>query len=270
MKHAMRSLLNTAAACALLVCARAASAQDIGMTIFNSANTAAINIAGIDAMNSTISAQYGSNSAPSRPQEPYRWGAGKKYATHPAPSPIAEIDTSPPVALDYRPDVAVTRSVNARFAEALGQAMPDKRDQIAAEMDSGTLQTQFSNLLASYGYSSRNVADVMTAYLVIAWEVVHNEDATRSPNGIGSVHRSMQKSLAHSASMRRLTDAQKQELAETLGNLTMLAAIAKNTLVQRGDSAGLATLQDGVRTTTQKFGIDLKSVQLTDEGFTEQ
>ena len=249
-----------------LVCARATPAQDIGMTIFNSANSAAINIAGTNAMNAAISAQYDSDPTPATPQEPYRWGVMKKHS-----APVsATIDTSAPVALDFRPDASVTRAVNARFTEMLAAIQPDRREQIAAELDSGAMQAQFANLLQSYGYSSRNVADVMTAYLVIAWEVVHNADATSHLDGIGVVHRTMQKTLAHSASMRTLSDAQKQELAETLGNLTMLAAVAKNALVQRGDAEGLATLQEGVRTTTRRFGIDLQPLRLTDQGFTSE
>lgn len=258
--------LRMACAVAALLAARAAPAQDIGMTIFNSANSAAINIAGTNAMNAAISAQYDSDPTPAAPQEPYRWGVMKKHA----PPVSAAIDTSPPVALDFRPDASVTRTVNARFTDMLAAIQPDRRDQIAAELDSGQLQAQFASLLSSYGYSSRNVADVMTAYLVIAWEVVHNADATAHIDGIGVIHRTMQKSLAHSPSMRTLTDAQKQELAETLGNLTMLAAVAKNTLVQRGDTEGLATLQDGVRTTTRRFGIDLAPLRLTDQGFTSE
>jgi len=246
-----------------------ARAQDIGMAIFNSANSAAINIAGTNAMNAAIASQYDQDSGPSTPQEPYRWGTSKKRAQAPV-APAVEIDTSPPAALDFRPDAEVTRTVNARFADLLGSLQPDKRDQIAAELDSGALQAKFAQLLASYGYSSRNLADVMTAYLIIAWEVVHNQDATRYINGIGTVHVSMRKALSRSPSVRDLSDAQKQELAETLGNLTMLAAVAKNALVQRGDTDNLALLQENVRTTTQKFGVDLASVQLTDQGFVPQ
>ena len=269
MKLVALGMSSAAAICPLMV-ASPTSAQDIGMSIFNSANSAAINIAGTNAMNAAIAAQYDSDPSPATPQEPYRWGVMKKKHAAPAPSSTAAIDTSPPVALDFRSDASVTRAVNARFTDMLSSLQPDHREQIAAELDSGTLQTQFANLLSSYGYSSRNVADVMTAYLIIAWEVVHNEDATVHLDGIGVIHRTLQKTLAHSASMRTLNDAQKQELAETLGNLTMLAAVAKNTLVQRGDAAGLSTLQQGVQTTTERFGVDLKSLRITDQGFMAQ
>jgi len=261
----VRGLLHVAIVlCALL--AHDVSAQDVGMAIFNSANTAAINIAGTNAMNAAIAAQY-DNSGPSTPQEPYHWGATKKKAHV---SAAAQIVTTRPAALDFRTDAAVTRSVNARFTDLLGSLQPDKREQIAAELDAGTLQAKFSELLASYGYSSRNLADVMTAYLIIAWEVVHNQDATRYLNGIGIIHNEMKAALSRSPNVRDLSDAQKQEVAETLGNLTMLAAVAKNTLVQRGDTATLNLLQENVRTTTQKFGVDLGSVRLTDEGFVPQ
>jgi len=246
-----------------------ARAQDIGMTIFNSANTAAINIAGTNAMNAAIASQFDTDSGPSTPQEPYRWGVSKKKAHAQAPSTL-QIDTARPAALDFRSDPAVTRTVNARFADLLGSLQPDKREQIASELDSGAMQTKFAELLSSYGYSNRNLADVMTAYLIIAWEVVHNKDATQFINGIGTVHVNMRSALSHSQNVRELTDAQKQELAETLGNLTMLAAVAKNTLVQRGDTEHLALLQENVRATTQKFGVDLASVRLTDQGFVPQ
>lgn len=258
-----------AAVAVLSLLAPALSAQDIGMTIFNSANTAAINIAGTNAMNAAIASSFDQDSGPSTPQEPYRWGTTKKKTSAQAPSGI-QVDTSRPVALDFRPDASVTRTVNARFATLLGNLQPDKRDQIASEFDSGALQAKFSELLTSYGYSSLNLADVMTAYLIIAWEVVHNKDATRYLNGIGIVHNSMRSALSHSPNVGALSDAQKQELAETLGNLTMLAAVAKNTLVQRGDTQSLGLLQENVRTTTQKFGIDLGTVQLTEQGFVPQ
>jgi uncharacterized protein DUF6683 len=223
-------------------------AQDIGITIFDSANTAAINIAGTKAMNAAISSSFN------------RLGPGRPPAT-------LEIDTSRPVQLDFRPDPAVTQTVNARFVDLLGSLQPDRRDQIASELDSGALQTRFSTLLSSYGYSSGNLADVMTAYLVIAWEVVHNKDATSYLNGIGIVHNGMRSALSHSPNVRDLSDAQRQEVAETLGNLTMLAAVARSTLVQRGDTDSLVLLQENVLATTRKFGIDLAAVRLTDEGF---
>jgi hypothetical protein len=249
--------------------ARTLPAQDLGMTIFNSSNSAAINIAGINAMNSAISSSsFNGNAAPRKPQEPYRWGAGK-WATHAQAAPPVTGATSV-ATLDFRPDQAVTRVVNARFVNLLGNLQPDQRNRIAGELDSGVMQTKFSQLLSSYGYSSRNLADVMTAYLVIAWEVVHNQDATRYIDGIGIVHNQMRAALAQSPNVRGLSDAQKQEVAETLGNLGMLAAVAKRALIERGDNASLGQLQQNVRSTTQKFGVDLASVQLTDAGFVAQ
>ena len=170
-------------------------------------------------------------------------------------------------ALTFAPSIAVTRRVEQKFIAELGAKLPAQKPGIQELFDSGVLDATFASLLAKFGYSSDNLADVMTAYVILSWETVHNGDATQHPRGIAAVHRRIRNALASDPRVGAFSDVEKQEFAETLATMAMLDTLARRQLLAGHDTAQLLQLERGVREATLALGIDVGKLQLTDAGF---
>lgn len=202
-------------------------------------------------------------------------GATAHIAADPT-RPSGHLDTalSPPALpaaqyqwLLFKATPTITENLNNRFITAISAQQPSARARTAKLFSSGILAKTFDDLLAKFGYSPDNLADVMTAYLILSWETVHNGDATQYPRGIQAVHQHMRYALASNPQVATFSDAQKQEFAETLADLAMLSTIARKQLLAKGNTSQLQQLEQGVRETTLKLGVDVGNLQLTDNGF---
>lgn len=179
----------------------------------------------------------------------------------PAPSPgtVAK--------LHFQSDRAVSEKVLQDVSRSFSGGDAAKAQTFQRSLAGDNVIGKFRSLLGKYGYSSDNVADVLTAYLVLSWEVVNNGDAMRYPSGVEALHRRIQAGLAGNSRLLAMSDAQKQSMSETFGYLAMIAAATRNELERKGDQMALAKLQDGVNSTTRKLGIDLRTVKMTEQGF---
>ncbi|WP_052121701.1 DUF6683 family protein [Inquilinus limosus] len=167
-------------------------------------------------------------------------------------------------ALQFHPSAEVSRSVLDRIARQFGGRQPDAYRQ--ALVRDGVL-ARFDGLLRQLGYDSHDVADAYTAYLVLSWEVVNNGDAMQYRSGIDALRRSMRQALARTPRFTSMTDAQKQEMAETFGYLAMIAVATRDDLRRKGDEAGLSRLRDGVTGMAQRMGVNLRAIKMTPQGF---
>jgi len=172
--------------------------------------------------------------------------------------------------------MALVYDDNARAQSLMCQELAKRLVPNAASADaqqarqaiaSGKVWKEFAGLLDSFNYSSRNLADITTAYYVIAWEVVNGEDATRHPRGIAAVRQKIAVALGNSPQITQLPDIKQQELGLVMGHMAALIGGAKNQLRDAGDQQALAQLRSQVRDMVLKQGLDLGSVDLTDDGF---
>lgn len=202
-------------------------------------------------------------------------GATTHIATtpaHPAGQFDAPLSTAAPSTVDdpslsFRATPAITEALNKKFIAAISAQQPSARAQAEKLFNSGTLTRTFDDLLAKFGYSPDNLADVMTAYMILSWETVHNGDATQYPRGIAAIHQRMRHALAGNPQFATFSDAQKQEFAETLADLAMLSTIARKQMLAKGDAAQLQQLEQNVRETALELGVDVGKLQLTNQGF---
>ncbi len=149
----------------------------------------------------------------------------------------------------------IARIANQPGGEAMAQAIR-----------SGKLMGEFDRLLRRYGYSPQNLGDVLAAYLVICWEIVHEADSNDEPAGQRAVRRQLAGALASVPSVAKLSDAQKQAQAERTAYLTMAAGSAYQELKRSGQRARIAELQREVRADLMKSGVDLRTLDLTSGG----
>jgi len=193
-----------------------------------------------------------------------RTGSGHRgtYYNQQAPAFAA---VSSPRSASFRPTSDVTTEVNSRFIDMMSRGQPDKRDEIARALDSGAFLRTFDGLMSSYNFDSLNLADVMAAYYIVMWEVVHDQVPTRDE--ILGTRNQILSGLAGKPELARMANAQKQEAAETLKLLSAMALTSYEDFKRRGDLRGLSGFQNTIRSSTQRQGIDLAQLAITDRGF---
>ncbi|SNB69642.1 hypothetical protein SAMN07250955_10727 [Arboricoccus pini] len=126
------------------------------------------------------------------------------------------------------------------------------------------------DLLARYGLSGDNLADVMAAYWVNSWEVVSegaSTDAVPSGRAMLAVEGSLKQALLENAALPKLSDAQKQAMADSMIYQSVLASAAAESMGKTPDPARRAAFIDQVNAPFAAAGVDLRQLSLTEEGF---
>ena len=145
---------------------------------------------------------------------------------------------------------------------------PVDRERIRRSVANDDIWQKFDRILSFAGYSSRNLADVTTAYYVIAWEVVSDGHAIDHLGGIRQVRESVAAALLHAPDVIVMSDADKQEAAVVMAYLAIVSAHRVRELREAGDRAGEVRLREQVRRAVlHGQGVDLATLRLTDLGF---
>jgi hypothetical protein len=181
----------------------------------------------------------------------------------------AEQDAAVQQALVYDPSPEVERRTRSKLLDSLMSSTSDPavQEQIKQSVGADVVWQQFHEVLTKAGYSTTNLADVTTAYYIIAWEVVNGPDAMVHPAGVQAVHEDVVAAYAADPRLKDLTDADKQEAASIMAYMATIAAASANQLRSNGDAAGLEQLQDQVHKAVLGQGLNLTHLQLTDQGF---
>lgn len=116
------------------------------------------------------------------------------------------------------------------------------------------------------GLRTNNVADAFTVWAVTAWRAVHREEGMPAPNAFVGVKRNVENSLLISGMLAAKSDAQKQEIAESM--LLQAVLISAQIDAAAGDAKQLATLASSVARVAASMGLDLPNLDLTADGFT--
>ena len=187
----------------------------------------------------------------------------------PAPLPPAgrAVALSP---TGFTPDPAITARVRQ---QALASALPTSPnpDALRAAVNSGRPWEEFDRLLRQHGYDPRDLADVVAAFYLIAWEVATGGDALAQPAGIAAVRGQARQMLAGNAAMARLSEAERQATAETLAFHAMAMAARHQDLRNAGAGAQVVAYRAEVaQAVAQWQGIDLRRFALTPSGFQER
>lgn len=188
-------------------------------------------------------------------------------AAKPAALPRAGLAPPPASATAFRADPAVSARVRQAVLAAALPSSPNP-EALRATVESGAPWQEFDRLLRRHGYDPRDLADVVAAFYLIAWEVATAGDALAQPEGIAAVRGQARQLVAANPGMARLNEAQRQETAETLAFHAMAMAARHNELRAARDAAQLAAFRTEVAdAVAQQQGIDLRRFTLTPAGF---
>ncbi len=167
--------------------------------------------------------------------------------------------------LDYRPSAGISRTLRQQIAVNVEASDPEPSSEIRNVLSNDAMWQRFDHLLRQSGYNARNLADVMAAYYVSAWEIVHR--ASAAPSDSRAARDRIAGSLQRSPEIMFMSDAEKQRSAETFGILTTVSTAGSESLLQHNDWIGYATLQDRVHEVFLQQGVDLKRLTLDSYGF---
>jgi hypothetical protein len=122
----------------------------------------------------------------------------------------------------------------------------------------------FQEITYKIGLDMFNVADLLTTYCVVSWEMVRNRKAT--PPGIASLNRKIRNSIASHepvfASVQKLTAKEKQFWMESLAYGAMLNRRSLDTFMEQGATARAQKLREFISHTATEMGEDVKTLEL--------
>ena len=181
--------------------------------------------------------------------------ATKKTAT-------AASSPSSPTRVAYRSDVSA-RVKDEILRESTGNRRSD--ELLRPVIASGRLMTEYGKLMRHLGLSENDIADVMTAYLLVSMEAVNGE--TPGARERSAVRRAIADKLAASPGLRKLAPRDRQVLAERYAYSTLSTGLTFQVLSREKRTSELAEFRTRVRrNVSQSTGIDLTRVSMTETG----
>jgi hypothetical protein len=125
---------------------------------------------------------------------------------------------------------------------------------------------RFDRMFSPYGFSSQNLGDTMTGYLIASWEIINNVDASRNVEGIRRVREAVRSKMKQKGKVTALSDMDKQRYSEILKYITILSVDQMAELKLKHNEAGQRQLQELLAKPALKVGLDLRRLRLTDQG----
>ncbi|WP_425146712.1 DUF6683 family protein [Deinococcus sp.] len=191
--------------------------------------------------------------------------AGQTITTQPpetaVPAPLVK-----PAALTFKVSPQVRQKTIDTFVAQISQASPEsgaewnkvfKGADVFAEID--------KQVKTMFGLSTTNLADTWAVYWSYAWLMTRSstDDPTRA-QAVG-LRNQFQPLLLSIPAVATYTDAQKQEMSDTL----LLQVVLFGTLAEawKEDQASRDEFGTGLISGTREMGLDLSAVVLTDQGF---
>lgn len=176
--------------------------------------------------------------------------------------------SSPAGSVEFTRSPAVSEQVNTQMAEIFAAAQPGVDGaRLHSTFHSGELQREFARLIQPYGFSDTSLADVMAAYLILSWQVIHDDPDLNEPGGYRVMRDSLRQAMLADPGVTSLGDIEKQVSADTMILTVMMAVSAYTYNRQTGDGSRMLALQEDVRGTVQTIGgLDLRRYRITHRG----
>jgi hypothetical protein len=155
--------------------------------------------------------------------------------------------------------VIKTRQNNPELAAAL-QNLIDTRDAMA----------DIAQLIAPYNLKTNDLSDAMTVYLVLSHRAINGNQSILTQQSVRSVRRQSAVVISGIPLLAKITDIQKQAVAEFLLISGVMADAATIQARQEGLDSTLRVADTVRKSTKASFGIDLQDFNLTDAGFVKK
>ena len=168
--------------------------------------------------------------------------------------------------LEFTRSESLSKTIQQDYISRLAKEQPNMKPALEKAFSGNKLRNQFDQLLSTYNYSGTNLADAMTAYLVISWQVVHGQEFN-DRRGFDAVRKMIRENLLSGTTLNAVTDKEKQTATETFGYQAIIAMNTYKTLRNNRNKTALDQFKAAVDRSAKESGIDLKGVRLTSNGF---
>jgi hypothetical protein len=168
--------------------------------------------------------------------------------------------------LEFTRSEPLSKRIQQEFVANLAKKQPAIKPALEKAFVGNKLRNQFDQLLSAYGYSGTNLADAMTAYLVISWQIVHGQEFN-DRRGFDAVRKMVRENLLSSTELANSTNNSKQTATETFAYQAMVAMNAYKALLAKKDIQALDNFKSAVYQNVKQSGMDLKALKLTSNGF---
>jgi hypothetical protein len=159
---------------------------------------------------------------------------------------------------------SVSREFRQEMIDSLAQRFKISKPDARKLIEDINPIAGFQEITYKIGLDMFNVADLMTTYCVISWEMVRNRKAT--PAGIAALNTRIRNSIASQklvfARVQKLTAKEKQFWMESLAYGAMLNRRSLETFVDRGATTRAQKLREFISRTAAEMGVDVKTLDL--------
>ncbi|RYG35301.1 hypothetical protein EON81_13150 [bacterium] len=172
---------------------------------------------------------------------------------------------SNPASLLYKPSADIRKQNLASFVAKIRVADSASADGLEKAFAQADVMGEVRKQVRNAGLNPDNVADTMATYLVVAWYGVRGNTDSKAGDYL-AVGTQLRGVMAKVPAMTRVSNAAKQELAETMLLQALLAEQAVTTAQKQPSSLpGVkSAIANGARAT---FGFDLAKLRLGKQGF---
>jgi hypothetical protein len=186
----------------------------------------------------------------------------------PAPHQSAGVSNrSSQTFFSYHPSAAVTGKAHVNFLTAVAGGDPKKAAWVQKELTGNSAENRFDARFSQYGFSSRDASDSYAGFVIVLWEIANNQSASAHPAGIRQIRQKVNELLLIKFGSKTITDETKQYYSEYFKLLAVVFNDKWKEDRTKNDVAGLQKVQDTAYQSGKKLGIDLRRLQLTDNGF---
>jgi hypothetical protein len=151
------------------------------------------------------------------------------------------------------------------LAQLANQPGDDKQKEQAKQIFT-TLWNSYKQFSEEQGYSYNDVARAMSYFVGVSFKVKHGPSAA-TPQQVRAMHGQFKEHLSHNADFQKMSDRQRQELAEMLVMMGGMAGLAKDMADQTGNRDIERQAKELASQSVQGvLGVSLDSLKLTDSG----
>jgi hypothetical protein len=250
----VRTLAFVAVTLALSLPAVPASAQDMGTVLPN--NYVLSDILNKQRVDSAINSSRGGRDGYSRPNPQ---SALRPVHGHPAGPALTQTT--------YRASPQVSARVRQQFAGWMGnQAGATGERRIAEAMVQRDPVRNWAQIVGGDGLRPGDIADAMASYWILNWVMANSGDSNRAQ--AEAVRDQVRPMIASNPGYARFSEAQRQEMSETLMLNFLVQHAAYMDAMKRGDGATAQRLGEAaVARFRNEIGVDLRGLSLKSTGF---
>jgi hypothetical protein len=161
----------------------------------------------------------------------------------------------------YRTSPAIGSEVQNAFYNTVKAGSKETAEEIRTKLFNQDIEKLFGKTVSPFGLKSHDVIDSTTAFWISMW-VIANQAPNPTPQQVSAVRQQVKATMADSGRLSS-NDADKQRFSQMMMYETILALVAFNT-----DAIDKKQLAAATYKNIKRRGMDLKKMQLTDQGFT--